>query len=198
MPAHTRSTRSPPAWRRRRSPAFLPGPYDFGAFRCTTWSVATNKPPILPYRGVAYAMETLMDAIAAEAGLEPDVVRLRNLVPPEGMPFDNTTARHFDSGDYPEAPRRAATAIGLPAVRVGQAAKTGPMRTGVGLAVFCKQGAHGTSVYAGWGIPMMPGWEQAAHVIPDGGLETTPWRRWRTRCWASPSPGCAWCTATPR
>ena len=157
--------------------SILPGPYDFGAFRCVTWSVATNKPPILPYRGVArsgvaYAMETLMDAIAAEAGLEPDVVRLRNLVPPEAMPFNNITAKHFDSGDYPEALRRAVSAINLPAVRARQAAETGPVRTGVGLAVFCEQGAHGTSVYAGWGIPMVPGWEQAAaRVTPDGGLE---------------------------
>lgn len=113
-----------------------------------------------------------MDAIAAEAGLEPDTVRLRNLVPPEAMPFNNITSKHFDSGDYPEALRRAADAIGLPAVRARQAAEAGPVRTGVGLAIFCEQGAHGTSVYAGWGIPMVPGWEQAAaRVTPDGGLE---------------------------
>jgi carbon-monoxide dehydrogenase large subunit len=157
--------------------SILPGPYDFQAFRCTTWSVATNKPPILPYRGVArsgvaYAMETIMDAIAVEAGMQPDAVRLRNLVPPEAMPFDNITRKHFDSGDYPEALRRAVVAIDLPAVRARQAAESGPVRTGVGLAVFCEQGAHGTSVYAGWGIPMVPGWEQAAaRITPDGGLE---------------------------
>ena len=157
--------------------SILPGPYDFAAFRCTTWSVATNKPPILPYRGVArsgvaYAMETVMDAIAAECGMEPDAVRLRNLVPPEAMPFDNITRKHFDSGDYPEALRRAAAAIDLPGVRARQAEETGSVRTGIGLAVFCEQGAHGTSVYAGWGIPMVPGWEQAAaRITPDGGLE---------------------------
>ncbi len=33
--------------------SILPGPYDFQAYRCRTWSAATNKPPILPYRGVA-------------------------------------------------------------------------------------------------------------------------------------------------
>ncbi|MCB2158067.1 MAG: xanthine dehydrogenase family protein, partial [Rhodobacteraceae bacterium] len=31
----------------------LPGPYDFGIYRCRTWSVATNKPAFTPYRGVA-------------------------------------------------------------------------------------------------------------------------------------------------
>src|SRR3954451_22202141 len=45
-------------------------------------------------------------------------------------------------------------------------------RIGVGLAIYCEQAAHGTSVYAGWGIPMVPGYEQAtARVTPDGGLE---------------------------
>ena len=43
---------------------------------------------------------------------------------------------------------------------------------GVGLSVYCEQAAHGTSVYAGWGIPMVPGHEQAtARMTPDGGLE---------------------------
>jgi len=30
----------------------LPGPYDLAAYRCRTYSVATNKPPFAPYRGV--------------------------------------------------------------------------------------------------------------------------------------------------
>ena len=157
--------------------SILPGPYDFAAFRCTTWSVATNKPAIVPYRGVAragvaYAMETMIDAIAREAGLEPHEVRLRNLVPPEAMPFDNITAKHFDSGDYPEALRRVVAAIDVPAVRRRQAEQRGAVRIGLGFSVFCEQGAHGTSVYAGWGIPMVPGYEQAgARLSPDGGLE---------------------------
>ena len=49
---------------------------------------------------------------------------------------------------------------------------TGPLRLGVGCTIFCEQAAHGTSVYAGWGIPMVPGFEQAtARMTPDGGLE---------------------------
>jgi carbon-monoxide dehydrogenase large subunit len=147
------------------------------AFRCRTWSAATNKPPILPYRGVArsgvcFVMEVLMDAIAREAAMEPHEVRLRNLVPAEAMPYDNITKKHFDSGDYPECLRRIVAAIDLPAIRARQATETGPIRTGVGLSIFCEQGAHGTSVYAGWGIPMIPGFEQAvARMTPDGGLE---------------------------
>ena len=158
--------------------SILPGPYKMERYRCHTWSVATNKPPILPYRGVArtgvcYAIETVMDAIAVAAGLEPYEVRLRNLVGPHEMPYDNITNKHFDSGDYPEAVRRAIASIDLPAVRARQRqGEPDGRRIGFGLAVFCEQGAHGTSVYHGWGIPMVPGFEPVViRLTPDGVLE---------------------------
>jgi aerobic carbon-monoxide dehydrogenase large subunit len=158
--------------------SILPGPYDFPSYRCRTWSAATNKCPILPYRGVArtgvcFALELVLDAIAREVGLEPAEVRARNLVRPEQMPFNNITKKHFDSGDYPESLRRAVAAIDLAGVRERQ--KRGEVdgrRIGVGTSIYCEQAAHGTSVYAGWGIPMVPGYEQATvRVTPDGGLE---------------------------
>jgi carbon-monoxide dehydrogenase large subunit len=158
--------------------SILPGPYDFPAYRCRTLSAATNKCPILPYRGVArtgvcFALELVLDAIAREAGLEPHEVRRKNLVRPEQMPFDNITNKHFDGGDYPEALRRAVEAIDVQAIRERQKRGEPDGRLiGVGLAIYCEQAAHGTSVYAGWGIPMVPGYEQAtARLTPDGGLE---------------------------
>ena len=158
--------------------SILPGPYDFPGYRCRTWSSATNKPPILPYRGVAragvcFAMELVIEALARELEMEPTDFRLRNLVRPEQMPFDNVTKKHFDSGDYPTCLKRAVEAIDLPAVRARQqAGEDDGRRIGIGFAVFCEQAAHGTSVYAGWGIPMVPGHEQATvRMTPDGGLE---------------------------
>ena len=158
--------------------SILPGPYDFPAYRCRTFSVATNKCPILPYRGVArtgvcFALELVLDAIAREAGIEPHEVRERNLVRPEQMPFDNITNKHFDSGDYPQSVRRAVAAIDLPDIRTRQKrAQPHARLVGLGLATYCEQAAHGTSVYYGWGIPMVPGYEQAsARLTPDGGLE---------------------------
>lgn len=158
--------------------SILPGVYDFPHYRCKTYSVATNKAPILPYRGVArtgvcFAMELTIDALARELGLEPNEVRLRNLVRPEQMPFDNVTKKHFDSGDYPECLRRAIRTIKFDDVRARQArGEPDGRRIGVGFAMYCEQAAHGTSVYSGWGIPMVPGHEQAtARMTPDGGLE---------------------------
>ena len=158
--------------------SILPGPYKMDAYRCHTWSVATNKPPILPYRGVArtgvcFALEVMVDVVARAAGLEPHVVRLANLVQPHEMPYDNITGKHFDSGDYPQALQRAIDALDLPKWRKRQAAgEPDGRRIGIGHAIYCEQGAHGTSVYSGWGIPMVPGHEQcAARLTPDGTLE---------------------------
>ena len=158
--------------------SILPGPYDFRAYRCSAISACTNKPPILPYRGVArtgvcFAMELTMDALARAVGREPSDLRLDCLVKPEDMPFNNITGKHFDSGNYPECLRRAVKAINLKAVRQRQQTPEPDGRLiGVGISIFCEQSAHGTSVYAGWGIPMVPGHEQAiARLTPDGALE---------------------------
>ena len=141
--------------------------------------MATNKPPILPYRGVArtgvcFALEVMLDAVARAAGISPVEARLRNLVQAAEMPFTNITKKWFDSGDYPE--RRAACAPRASAPRASPRASrqrgTEGRRIGLGFAVFCEQGAHGTSVYHGWGIPMVPGQEQClARLSPDGVLE---------------------------
>ena len=158
--------------------SILPGPYDFPGYRCRTFSMATNKPAILPYRGVArtgvcFALEVLLDAMARELDLDPVELRQRNLVPPEAMPFENITKKLFDSGDYPQCLRRAAEGIDLEGVRARQAAGEADGRLiGVGFAIFCEQAAHGTTVYAAWGVPMIPGFEQATvRMSPSGGLE---------------------------
>ena len=53
----------------------LPGPYDLEVYRCRTQTMTTNKPPLMPYRGVArpgvcYAMEMTIDALARQIGIE--------------------------------------------------------------------------------------------------------------------------------
>jgi len=159
-------------------PNLLPGPYVLSAFRCRSAAVATNKCPILPYRGVArtgvcLAIETIMDAIAREAKLEPHEVRLRNMVGPEQMPFDNIVGRHFDSGDHPECLRRAVEAIRFAQVRERQRHREADGRLiGVGLSFFVEQGAHGTSVLGAWGRSIVPGYEQAnVKLTPDAEIE---------------------------
>lgn len=154
--------------------AILPGPYDLTGYRCKSYAVATNKAPILPYRGVArpgvcFAMELMVDAVARAADIEPWQVRLRNLVPPEAMPYDNITDKHFDSGDYPELLRLAVEAIDIDGIRDRQKRGEPDGRLiGVGLASLSEQTAHGTTA---------DGKKRALHELamarltPDGGLE---------------------------
>jgi carbon-monoxide dehydrogenase large subunit len=157
--------------------SILPGPYRMDRFRCRTRSVATNKPPILPYRGVArtgvcFALELTLDAAARELGIEPWALRAQSLVPASAMPYTNITNKFFDSGDYQTCMMKAVDLLDWSAWRARQATAPAGQRIGLGLAVFCEQGAHGTSVYHAWGIPMVPGYEQcAARFTPDGVLE---------------------------
>ncbi len=156
----------------------LPGPYEFRGYRCKTHCVATNKPGFLPYRGVArtgvcFAMELMIDAIARAVGREPWEVRHNNLVPAAAMPYDNVTKKHYDSGDYQKALLTARDKIGLTAWRERQArGEPDGRRIGIGFASYCEQSAHGASVFAGWGLPIVPGYDEATvRVTADGGLE---------------------------
>ena len=156
----------------------LPGPYVVPVYRCKTFSVATNKPPFCPYRGVArpgvcFAIELTIDAIARAVGREAADVRRDNLVPGSAMPYNNVTGKHYDSGDYPESLRLAMEQIGLAGVRDRQRhGEPDGRRVGVGFSTFTEQSAHGTKVFASWGIPLVPGFEQATvRLTPDGGLE---------------------------
>jgi len=154
--------------------AILPGPYDIPVYRCKTAAVATNKPPQLPYRGVArpgvcYAMELMIDAIARQIGKEPHQVRQANLVRPEQMPYDNVTDKHFDSGDYPRLLQMAVDAINLEAVRKRQRQGEDDGRLiGLGISIFSEQTAHGTTADG----KRRALYEQAfARLTPDGRLE---------------------------
>lgn len=156
----------------------LPGPYDFPAYRCKTFSVATNKPGFTPYRGVArpgvcFAMELTIDAIARAVGREPADVRRENLVQAASMPYTNVTGKFYDSGDYPSSVDSALAAIDLADFRRRQAeARAQGRYLGLGLATFTEQSAHGTKVFAAWGLPLVPGYEQAmVKITPSGSVE---------------------------
>jgi carbon-monoxide dehydrogenase large subunit len=63
-------------------------------------------------------MERMMDIIAAELGMDPALVRMRNLIPASempyrlGLPYRDGEPIVYDSGDYPESLRLALDAIG--------------------------------------------------------------------------------------
>ena len=156
----------------------LPGPYALDVYRCKTYSVATNKPGFTPYRGVArpgvcFAMELTIDAIARAVGREPADVRAENLVPASAMPYTNVTGKFYDSGDYPGSVAGARRMIDLDAVRARQCTPEPDGRLiGIGFSSFTEQTAHGTKVFGAWGLPLVPGYEQAmVKLAPSGTVE---------------------------
>jgi aerobic carbon-monoxide dehydrogenase large subunit len=101
----------------------LPGPYKFDHFSVTGTIVSTNKVPNAPYRGAGrpeatFAMERMMDLIAGELKLDPAVVRERNLIAAEampyklGLPYRDGEPIVYDSGDYPKAFSQLMNAVG--------------------------------------------------------------------------------------
>ena len=155
----------------------LPGPYDFRAYRCKVFSVATNKPPFAPYRGVArpgvcFAIELTIDAIARAVGREAADVRAENLVPGAAMPYVNVTNKHYDTGDYPASLATVREMIGLDEFRTGPKRDAKGRYLGIGFSTYTEQSAHGTKVFATWGLPLVPGHDQAhVKLTPDGALE---------------------------
>lgn len=156
----------------------LPGPYDFRGYRCRTQCAATNKPGFLPYRGVArtgvcFAIELTMDAIARAVGREAWEVRHDNLVRGADMPYTNVVKKHYDSGDFQASLKQAVEQIDVSRWRQRQAQGEPDTRLiGVGFATFTEQSAHGTSVFASWGLPVVPGYDLAtARITADGGIE---------------------------
>jgi carbon-monoxide dehydrogenase large subunit len=89
------------------------------------------------------------------------------------MPYDNVARKHYDSGDYPKSLETVRREIDLDKwrARQQQGEKDG-RRIGIGFASYCEQSAHGTSVFAAWGLPLIPGYDQATvRMLPDGSLE---------------------------
>ena len=90
--------------------AMLPGPYDWPAFHLVTHVVVTNKTPMGTYRAPGryegtFVRERLVEAVAKTLHLDPTVVRDRNFIKSEQMPYTVGTRGLgedvvFDSGDY--------------------------------------------------------------------------------------------------
>ncbi|MBW9141589.1 MAG: molybdopterin-dependent oxidoreductase, partial [Candidatus Aramenus sp.] len=81
------------------------GPYDIPNASITVFAVHTNKTPTTSYRGAGrpeatYFIERIVNMISNELKLDPIEVRLRNVVRPNQMPYDNGFGIVYDSGDY--------------------------------------------------------------------------------------------------
>lgn len=100
-----------------------------------TRCAVTNTTPIAAYRGAGrpegnYFMERLIDAAAAEMGIDKVELRRRNLVQPAQLPWKTPAGTLYDSGDFPALFERALEAADWNgyAARQRQSRKAGKLR----------------------------------------------------------------------
>jgi aerobic carbon-monoxide dehydrogenase large subunit len=82
-----------------------PGIYRIPNFRFACECVVTNKTPVGAYRGAGrpeatYAIERIVDELAAELGMDPVELRRRNWIPAEDFPHKTSGGVTYDVGDY--------------------------------------------------------------------------------------------------
>ena len=102
----------------------------------------TNTVSTTPYRSsgrpeAIFVVERLIDLAAEELGIDPVVLRRRNLVPPTAQPYPNPFGLTYDSGDYKSAMDTALALAdweGFPARRA-EARRRGKWR-GIGMANY--------------------------------------------------------------
>jgi carbon-monoxide dehydrogenase large subunit len=155
----------------------LTGPYRIRHLDLKTFTVATNKAPMGPYRGVArpgacFAIERLIDEVARELGREPFELRRQNIVSAAELPYQTAAGMRLDTGDYVAALDTARDMIDLAAVRKRQAAgESDGRKIGVGFAFYTEQSGHGTAEWMKRKFRVVPGYESAtARMLPDGSV----------------------------
>jgi carbon-monoxide dehydrogenase large subunit len=145
----------------------LLGPYHVPNYESSVTVVVTNKTPNAPYRGAGrpeavFVIERLIDLVARALDLDPVEVRLRNMVPPERIPYAAGLLYRdgvpvvYDSGDYPAALRQAIEALGgLAAFRREQAEARRRGRF-LGLGIGCYVEGTGAGPFEGATVRIDP------------------------------------------
>lgn len=157
--------------------SILPGPYRTPAYAFEIIALATTKPPLGAYRGVgmtmgAFVMERTLDLLADRLGLDPALVRQRNLIPRDAYPFTSATGFVYDSGDFPKALEVALTLAGYERlVREREAGRARGRLLGIGMACYTEYTGIGSETYRRRGMADMPGPEAATvRVEADGSV----------------------------
>ena len=128
--------------------ATIPGPYKIPNLQLEFKAVYTNKVTAMVVRGAGrpqavYVMETIMDRVAREIGMDPAEVRRRNFIQKDEYPYNvgilyrDNNPLEYDSGNYPACLEEALKMIGYEDFRKTQLAerKRGA-RLGVGIAAY--------------------------------------------------------------
>jgi aerobic carbon-monoxide dehydrogenase large subunit len=156
------------------------GIYKMDAYSFTCTGVFTNKTPTDAYRGAGrpeatYAIERLMDELAAELNLDPLEVRRRNWIKHEEFPYDTIAGLTYDSGNYEAATERALALFEYDKLRAEQAdrrERRDPVQLGIGVSTFTEMCGLAPSRVLGSLSYGAGGWEHASvRILPSGKVE---------------------------
>ncbi|MFF0221466.1 xanthine dehydrogenase family protein molybdopterin-binding subunit [Streptomyces sp. NPDC004629] len=178
--------------------AFMyPGIYKMDSYEFTCTGVFTTRTPTDAYRGAGrpeatFAIERIMDELAAELGLDPVELRRRNWIRHEEFPYTTIAGLTYDSGDYEAATDKALALFGYDDLRAEQRernARGDTVRLGIGVSTFTEMCGLAPSrvlrdLRYGAG-----GWEAASiRMLPTGKVEvvtgTSPHGQGHETCWS--------------
>ncbi|SFP76711.1 carbon-monoxide dehydrogenase large subunit [Actinomadura madurae] len=156
------------------------GIYKMDALSFTCTGVFTTKTPTDAYRGAGrpeatFAIERVMDELAAELGLDPIEVRRRNWIEHEEFPYETIAGLTYDSGNYEAATGKALELFEYDKLRAEQAdrrERQDPVQLGIGVSTFTEMCGLAPSRVLGSLSYGAGGWEHAAvRVLPSGKVE---------------------------
>jgi carbon-monoxide dehydrogenase large subunit len=151
---------------------------DAYSFKCT--GVFTTKMPTDAYRGAGrpeatFAIERIMDELAAELGMDPLEVRERNWIKHEEFPYTTIATLVYDSGNYEAATARAKELFHYDELRAEQEqrrASGDPVQLGIGISTFTEMCGLAPSRVLGSLSYGAGGWEHASvRMLPTGKVE---------------------------
>lgn len=161
--------------------AFMfPGIYKMDAYHFTATGVFTTKMPTDAYRGAGrpeatFAIERIMDELAAELGMDPLELRRRNWIKHEEFPYDSIAGLTYDSGNYEAATERAEQLFNYEGLRREQRERRergDRVQLGLGISTYTEMCGLAPSRVLGQLSYSAGGWEQASvRMLPTGKVE---------------------------
>jgi carbon-monoxide dehydrogenase large subunit len=154
--------------------------YKIPAYRFECTGVFTNTTFTDAYRGAGrpeatYAIERIVDELAAELDLDPLEVRRRNWIRHEEFPYTTVAGLEYDSGDYEAATEKAMALFGYDALRAEQEKRRAagdPVQLGIGVSTFTEMCGLAPSRLLGALRYGAGGWESASiRMLPTGKVE---------------------------
>jgi carbon-monoxide dehydrogenase large subunit len=154
--------------------------YKFPAYQFNCQTVLTNKTWVDAYRGAGrpeatFAIERMMDELAAEVGVDPIAIREKNWIKHEEFPFTTVAGMTYDSGNYEAATAKALELFGYDELREEQRRRRDsgdPVQLGIGVSTFTEMCGLAPSRVLGSLSYGAGGWESASiRMLATGTVE---------------------------